>query len=94
MEDPIIDDMEGGIPEATVETVSDHIEVTYEEPSTLDYIKYSLLSYFSNPWALLILIFLLYKLYRLLRPLITEPLADRWDQWQQHREQQAEAARY
>jgi len=94
MEDPIIDDMEGGIPEATVETVPDHIEVTYEEPSTLDYIKYSLLSYFSNPWALLILIFLLYKLYRLLSPLITEPLADRWDQWQQHREQQAEAARY
>merc|ERR1719341_1390753 len=95
MEDPILDDaMEDGIPEATVETVPDHIEAGYEEPSTMDYIKYNVLGYFSNPWAMLILLFLMYKLYRLISPMITEPLAERWSQWQLKREEQAEAARY
>merc|ERR1711892_646659 len=95
MEDPIMDEpMEDGVPEATVETVPDHIEAAYEEPSTLDYIKYNVLGYFSNPWAMLILLFLMYKLYRLISPMITEPLAERWSQWQQKREEQAEAAEY
>jgi len=88
------DHLEEEIPEATVETVTDHIEARYEEPSTLDYIKYNVLGYFSNPWALLILLFLLYKLYRLVSPMITEPLLERWNQWQVQREVQAEAARY
>merc|ERR1712106_833406 len=87
MEDPIMDEpMEDGVPEATVETVPDHIEAAYEEPSTLDYIKYNVLGYFSNPWAMLILLFLMYKLYRLISPMITEPLAERWSQWQQKME--------
>merc|ERR1712106_1299799 len=95
MEDPIMDEpMEDGVPEATVETVPDHIEAAYEEPTTLDYIKYNVLGYFSNPWAMLILLFLMYKLYRLISPMITEPLAERWSQWQQKREEQAEAAEY
>jgi len=86
--------MEDGVPEATVETVPDNIEAGYEEPSTLDYIKYYVLSYFSNPWALLILLFLMYKLYRLIGPMITEPIMERWNEWQIKREEQAEAARY
>jgi len=95
MEDQILDEgMEDtGVPEATVETVPDHVEAVYEEPSTLDYIKYYVLGYFSNPWALLILAFLLYKLYRLIMPMLTEPLSERWSQWQERRELQAEAAR-
>ena len=62
-------------PEVTVETVPDHIETT-ERPSysTLDYVYYSTLAYFSNPWALLILAFLFYKLYYRLRPYIAEPI--------------------
>ena len=95
MEDQILDDnMEDGVPEATVETVPDHVEAIYEEPSTLEYIKYSILGYFSNPWAMLILLFLMYKLYKLISPMVSEPLTERWTQWQQRREEQAEAARY
>jgi len=95
MEDQILDDnMEDGVPEATVETVPDHVEAIYEEPSTLEYIKYSILGYFSNPWAMLILLFLMYKLYKLISPMVSEPLTERWSQWQQRREEQAEAARY
>jgi len=95
MEDQIIEDnMEDGVPEATVESVPDHVEAIYEEPSTLEYIKYSILGYFSNPWAMLILLFLLYKLYKVISPMVSEPLTERWSQWQQKREEQAEAARY
>ena len=71
---------EAGEPEVTVETVPDNIE-TGAGASTglglLDRLWYSLLAYFSNPWALLILLFLLYKLYRHLRPILTEPVAER-----------------
>jgi len=95
MEDQIIEDnMEDGVPEATVESVPDHVEAIYEEPSTLEYIKYSILGYFSNPWAMLILLFLLYKLFKVISPMVSEPLTERWSQWQQKREEQAEAARY
>ena len=95
MEDQILDDnMEDGVPEATVESVPDHVEAIYEEPSTFEYIKYSILGYFSNPWAMLILLFLLYKLYKVISPMVSEPLTERWSQWQQKREEQAEAARY
>ena len=71
---------QGGEPEVTVETVPDHIETGYsdEEPGILDYVKYYLLGYFSNPWALLILAFITYKLYRRLKPFLTEPLAERF----------------
>ena len=70
---------QGGEPEVTVETVPDHIETGYSdgEPGLLTYINYYLLSYFSNPWALLIVAFITYKLYRRLKPFLTEPLADR-----------------
>ena len=72
---------EAGEPEVTVETVPDHIET--RDPGVtmgsglLDRVWYSITAYFSNPWALLILIFLLYKLYRHLRPYLTEPIAER-----------------
>jgi len=91
MEDPIIDD---GMSEATVETVPDNIESGYEEPSMFEYLKYSILVYFSNPWALLILMFLTYKLYKKFKPFITEPILEKWSQWQIKREEQEEAAKY
>ena len=53
-----------------------------------------LLGYFSNPWALLILVFLLYKLTRLLAPLLAAPLSQRWADWSTARQQRAEAAAY
>ena len=73
---------EAGEPEVTVETVPDNIEtrdsgVTMTGLSLMDRVWYSVLAYFSNPWAMLILIFLLYKLYRHLRPYVTEPIAER-----------------
>ena len=72
---------EAGEPEVTVETVPDNIE-TRDQGVTMgsgliDRVWYSITAYFSNPWALLILIFLLYKLYRHLRPYLTEPIAER-----------------
>ena len=86
----------GGEPEVTVETVPDNIETGYSdgEPGILDPIKYFLLGYFSNPWALLILAFLTYKLYRHLKPYVTEPLSERYAEWREQRELQEEAARY
>ena len=71
---------EAGEPEVTVETVPDNIETGAGASmglGLLDRLWYSLLAYFSNPWALLILLFLLYKLYRHLRPILTEPVAER-----------------
>ena len=68
------------VPEVEVETVSDHIETTEnmrQSFTTLDYIYYSLLSYFSNPWALLILAFLLYKLYYHLKPYVADPFNEK-----------------
>merc|ERR1719436_1033908 len=76
--------------EATVETVPDQVETAWEEPTMLEYIQAWLLGYFSNPWALLILVFLLYKLTRLL----AAPLSQRWADWSTARQQRAEAAAY
>ena len=86
----------GGEPEVTVETVPDHIETGYSdgEPGMLDSVKFFLLAYFSNPWALLILAFITYKLYKRLKPFVTEPLAERYAAWRELKDQQEEAARY
>jgi len=85
-----------GEPEVTVETVPDNIETEHVRPSysTLDYIYYSTLAYFSNPWALLILAFLFYKLYYRLRPYIAEPVSYHWNVLMEKRAQAEEAARY
>ena len=85
-----------GEPEVTVETVPDNIETGYSdgEPGFLDPVKYFLLGYFSNPWALLILAYITYKLYRHLKPFVTEPIVERFSAWQEKREQQKETARY
>ena len=68
-------------PEVTVETVDDNIEMGFSDPTPgpgwLEYIKFSILVYFSNPWALLVLAFLFYKLYYRIKPLITEPLTEK-----------------
>lgn len=87
---------EAGEPEVTVETVPDNIETRHSMGSMgmMDRIWFSILGYFSNPWALLILIFLLYKLYRHLRPYVTEPISERYRQWQEQREQAADEAAY
>ena len=72
----------GSEPEATVEDVPDNIETGYSDPDPgpgiLDIIKFNLMVYFSNPWALLILAFLLYKLYNHVKPILTEPILDRY----------------
>ena len=87
---------QGGQPEVTVETVPDHIETGYSdgEPGILDFVKYFLLNYFSNPWALLILAYLTYKLYRHLKPFVTEPITERFSAWKERRELQEEDAKY
>ena len=68
-------------PEVTIETVDDNIEMGHSDPDPgpgfINFIKYSILSYFSNPWALLILAFLIYKLYYHLKPYITEPVTEK-----------------
>jgi len=88
----------GGEPEVTVEDVPDNIETGFSDPDPgpgiLNIIKFNLMVYFSNPWALLILAFLLYKLYKHVKPILTEPLLDRYYSYKEHREQQEEAAKY
>lgn len=62
--------------------------------STGTYIRYSALSYFSNPWAALILLYLLYRVNRWVWPLLASPLVERWEDWKARREQAEEAALY
>jgi len=93
MEDPVLGEE---VDEAVVETVEEkyvpHIEPPIQPLSWAEYIWYSALNYFSNPWAFLILLYLLYRVYRWISPMVTEPIADRLTSWQEKREQAAEAA--
>jgi len=97
MEDPIVGEEEA-MPEATVETVEEryipHIEPPQLPLSYLEYAWYSLVNYFSNPWAFLILLYIIYRLYRLISPMIMNPIMERYYAWQEKREQYAEAAAF
>jgi len=93
MEDPVLGEE---VEEAVVETVEEeyvpHIQPPVQPLSWAEYIWYSALNYFSNPWALIILLYLVYRIYRWLSPMLTEPIADRLASWQEQRQQAAEAA--
>jgi len=93
MEDPVLGEE---VEEAVVETVEEqyipHIQPPIQPLSWAEYVGYSALNYFSNPWAFLILLYLLYRVYRWISPMVTEPIADRFTSWQESREQAAEAA--
>jgi len=86
------------LPEAEVESVEEeyipHIEPPQQPLSYAEYVWYSLLNYFSNPWAFLILLYLFYRLVRLIQPLIVDPMMERYNAWQEKREQLAEAAAF
>lgn len=86
------------VPEVELETEEEqyipHI-VPPELPLTyFEYIWYSVVRYFSNPWAFLILLYLVYRLYRLISPLIVDPIVERYNAWQEKREQYAQAAAF
>jgi len=96
--DPLPPQEEGGGAESTteayVETVDDGIDMSYDD-NTYSYftiIKYSILHYLSNPWALLILAFLIYKLYGAFRIKYINPLLDRVADWRELKKMEEEAA--
>eukprot|EP00088_Acartia_fossae_P056017 TRINITY_DN6516_c0_g1_i5.p1 TRINITY_DN6516_c0_g1~~TRINITY_DN6516_c0_g1_i5.p1 ORF type:complete len:238 (-),score=82.37 TRINITY_DN6516_c0_g1_i5:801-1475(-) len=80
--------------EAYVETVDDGIDMGYDEQtySYFEIIKYSILTYFTNPWALLILAFLLYKIYGAIKVKYINPLLDRVADYRELKAMEAEAA--
>lgn len=98
MEDPVLGEEVEDVTEATVETVEEryvpHVQEPIQPLSTGEYVWYSALNYFSNPWAFLIFLYLLYRVYRWVGPRLTSPLVERWEDWQARREQAEEAALY
>jgi len=91
MEDPVLGEE---VEEAVVETVEEqyvpHIQPPIQPLSLAEYVWYSALNYFSNPWAFLILLYLLYRIYRWISPM--ESITERYYSWQEKREQAADAA--
>jgi len=94
---------EGGTPplqaedereEAFVDTVDDGINTGPDDViySYWQIIKFSVLTYLSNPWAMLIFLFLLYKIYGRLKQRFLLPLYDRYDEWCEQRKIEKEAA--
>jgi len=86
--------IESDADEAYIDTVDDGISMDPDESnySYWEIIKFSVLSYLSNPWALLILAFLLYKIYGKLRDRFLEPFFYRYEEWKEKQKQQSEAA--
>lgn len=80
--------------EAYVETVDDGINMGYDDVtySYLQIFKHSLLVYFSNPWALMIVAFLVYKIYGVIKRTYIYPLLDRISDWRETKKWEAEAA--
>lgn len=80
--------------EAYVETVDDGIKMGYDDESYSYFqaIKYTIMVYFSNPWALLIVAFLVYKIYGVIKRAYIYPLLDRISDWRDLKKWEAEAA--
>jgi len=80
--------------EAYVETVDDGINMGYDDESYsyLQALKHTILVYFSNPWALLILAFFIYKIYGVFKRAYIYPLLDRISDWREVKKWEAEAA--
>jgi hypothetical protein len=82
--------------EAYVDTVEDGINTGVDSEFSHSYwqiLKHSMLTYFSNPWALLILAYILFKVYGKLKQTLLLPLFDRIEDWNEQRKESEEAAR-
>jgi len=80
--------------EAYVDTVDDGINMGNDDInySYWTIFKSSLISYLSNPWALLILAYLLYRIYGKLKDRFVDPIYDRYDEWRERKRMNEEAA--
>jgi len=80
--------------EAFVDTVDDGINTGPDDIiySYWQIVKFSVLTYLSNPWALLILAFLLYKIYGKMKERFLMPIYYRYEDWCEQRKIDEEAA--
>jgi len=82
--------------EAYVESVEDGINMEADSEYQYSYwelFKHSVIKYFMNPWALLILAYVLFKIYGLVREKYFAPLYDRYEEWKGQRRMVEEYAR-
>jgi len=94
VDNPVEEAVDSDADEAYVDVVDDGIRMENDESSYTYWqiFKYSVLSYLSNPWALLILAFLLYKIYAKCRDKFLEPLIYKYEVWKERKKMEEEAA--